>query len=146
MFKAVQILKEKYPQDYQVLTQVHVTFHYDNDGHHMHFMRPTIIPNDINEGLKVYYAPPFQGPLEANPEQVPAFYEAFSKFESILADPSLTFQMLLKPGECVVFANQRVLHGRTSFDASSGIRHLRGTYVGWDEFKDKLRVYGLAHK
>lgn len=40
----------------------------------------------------------------------------------------------------VIFANRRVLHGRTAFDPTSGDRHLKGTYVELDLFKDKLRV------
>ena len=41
-----------------------------------------------------------------------------------------------------MFANRRVLHGRTAFDATSGDRHLKGTYIGLDSLKDKLRVLG----
>ena len=40
----------------------------------------------------------------------------------------------------VIFANRRVLHGRTAFDPTSGDRHLKGTYLDLDVFKDKLRV------
>lgn len=40
----------------------------------------------------------------------------------------------------VLFANRRVLHGRTAFDATSGDRHLKGTYLTLDSLKDKLRV------
>lgn len=140
VFKAVEILKVESPEHYEILQRVPVTFHYNNDGHHMHFQRPTIVENDLNDGVKVYYAPPFQGPLQVAPEMVDDFYKAFAHFESIIARPELIFKKLLKPNECVIFANQRVLHGRDSFDAGSGGRHLRGTYVGWDEFKDKLRV------
>ncbi|TPX65317.1 hypothetical protein SpCBS45565_g05268 [Spizellomyces sp. 'palustris'] len=139
-FKAVDILKTMYPEEYNVLTQVPVTFHYINDGHHMHFRRPTIVEDDLNEQRMVYYAPPFQGPLEAEEHLVEPFYKAFAKFEEILRDPKLTYRMLLQPGDCVIFANRRVLHGRAEFDAASGDRHLKGAYVDWDDFKDKLRV------
>ncbi|KAI8915753.1 hypothetical protein EDD86DRAFT_185603 [Gorgonomyces haynaldii] len=146
IYGAVHLLKQESPEDYEILTQVPVTFHYDNDGHYMHYVRPTIVEDDINDGLKVYYAPPFQGPLQAAVDQVSKFYKAFSKFEEILKRPELTFKILLKPGDCVLFLNQRVLHGREAFDASSGERHLRGTYVQLDDFKDRLRVYDLGTK
>jgi gamma-butyrobetaine dioxygenase len=98
------------------------------------------VENDVNDGMMVYYAPPFQAPLEAEPSMVEPFYRAFSRLESIMKEPDLMFKILLKPRDCVIFANRRVLHGRNAFDAASGNRHLRGTYVGWDEFKDKLRL------
>ncbi|KAI9104996.1 hypothetical protein DFS34DRAFT_605415 [Phlyctochytrium arcticum] len=144
-FKAVQILKETDPDAYRTLTTCPVTFHYVNDGHKMHFRRPSIVENDYNEPLMVYYAPPFQGPLEiSDSKQLEAFYRAFAKFDEILRDPKLIYQTLLEPGDCVVFANRRVLHGRQEFDAQSGDRHLKGTYVDWDDFKDKLRVFDVT--
>jgi gamma-butyrobetaine dioxygenase len=39
----------------------------------------------------------------------------------------------------VIFANQRVLHGRRAFDPLSGARHLRGAYVAMDDFKDFVK-------
>lgn len=143
VFKAVEILKNAFPEDYQILTEIPVTFHYRNDGHHMRFTRPTIIQDDINDGLKVFYAPQFQAPLNAPSSKVDAFYKAFNRFEGILANPKLTFKIRMQPRDCVIFLNQRVLHGRTEFDPESGARHLKGTYVGIDEFKDKVRFREL---
>ncbi|KAJ3277243.1 hypothetical protein HK104_003519 [Borealophlyctis nickersoniae] len=143
-FKAVQILKDRYPEDYTTLTRVPVTFHYINDGHHMHFRRPTIVADDLNEHWRVYYAPPFQGPMQVDETDVEAFYRAFQRFNDILSDPALVYTTLLKEGDCVIFANRRTLHGRTEFDAESGQRHLKGAYVDWDDFKDKLRVHGVG--
>ncbi|KAK9722907.1 hypothetical protein K7432_002342 [Basidiobolus ranarum] len=140
-FKAVEILKEQYPEDYKVLTQVPVTFHYINDGRHMHFKRPTIVDNSLNDHLIVNYAPPFQGPLEIPQEMMPTFYKAFQRFSAIIADPSLLYQTRLNQGDLVLFANRRVLHGRTSFDPTSGSRHFKGTYIDIDDLKDRLRVY-----
>jgi gamma-butyrobetaine dioxygenase len=147
-FKAVQILREKYPQDFDVLTKVPVTFHYRNDGHIMRYRRPTIVTNDANEDLKVYYAPPFQGPMDVEEELTVPFYSAFQKFTKILQDPSLTYRTLSRPGDLVLFHNRRVLHGRDEFDAQSGNRHFKGTYVDIDMFKDKLATLEekLGHK
>ncbi|KAJ3163512.1 hypothetical protein HDU86_000092 [Geranomyces michiganensis] len=145
-FKAATILKQQNPEAYRALLEIPVTFHYINDGHHMHFRRPTIVENDANEPLMVYYAPPFQGPLECSTDQVERFYPAFQAFADIMQDPALTFKMMMRPGDCMVFANRRVLHGREEFDAASGERHLKGAYVDWDDFKDRLRVVGTEMK
>jgi len=42
----------------------------------------------------------------------------------------------------VVFDNRRILHGRDSFDPSTGIRHFRGCYVDRGEFRSRLRLLG----
>ncbi|KAJ3023329.1 hypothetical protein HKX48_003613 [Thoreauomyces humboldtii] len=137
-FRAASILKATDPTSYKALTEIPVTFHYINAGQHMHFRRPTIVEGDNNEPLMVYYAPPFQGPLEH--EDAGRFYKAFQAFVKVLKEPELMYKTLLRPGDCVIFANRRVLHGREEFDAASGDRHLKGAYVDWDDFKDKLRV------
>ena len=139
-FKAVELLRRYHPQDFDILTKVPVTFHYDNNGHHLRFRRPTIFHDDINHNVKVYYAPPFMGRLEAPHNMVEKFYAAFHNFEKILKDPNMIYQYKLRPGDCAIFANRRVLHGRQSFDATSGRRHLRGTYVDWDVLMDRYRV------
>ncbi|KAJ3334197.1 hypothetical protein HDU76_006569 [Blyttiomyces sp. JEL0837] len=148
-FKAVNILKERDPSSYKILSTVPVTFHYRNDGHIMKYRRKTIVDDDPNEPLKVYYAPPFQGPMEVAEDQVQPFYQAFQKFADILDDPSLVYRTLMKPGDLVLFHNRRVLHGRDEFDPNSGERHFKGTYVDLDDFKDKLatlsQAAGLRH-
>ncbi|KAI9364371.1 hypothetical protein DFJ73DRAFT_620068 [Zopfochytrium polystomum] len=140
-FRAVQILRSQHPQDYEILKRVPVTFHYQNDGHSMRFRRPTISDDDPTDGLKVYYSPPFQGPLEIeDPNDVGPFYSAFQRFADILESPGLVYRTRLEPGDCAVFLNRRVLHGRAEFDPASGERHFKGTYVDIDDFKDRFNV------
>ncbi|CAO3685728.1 unnamed protein product [Umbelopsis ramanniana] len=144
-FKAVEIMKTEHFDDYTALKEIPVTFHYVNDGHHMYYRRPTIVDDKAQEGgswgMHVNYAPPFQGPLDIDdPKEAARFYKAFQTFADIVEDRNLRFELTLQPGQLVIFANRRVLHGRTAFDPTSGDRHLKGTYVELDLFKDKLRV------
>ncbi|GAB5585988.1 hypothetical protein Unana1_00888 [Umbelopsis nana] len=144
-FKAVEIMKKEHPEDYTALKEIPVTFHYVNDGHHMYYRRPTIVNDKFQEGgswgMHVNYAPPFQGPLDIDdPKDAKRFYRAFQTFADIVEDQNLRFELTLQPGELVIFANRRVLHGRTAFDPTSGDRHLKGTYLELDVFKDKFRV------
>ena len=92
--------------------------------------------------MTVYYAPPFQGPLQIKGgfEAQEKFFKAFRLFEDLLQQRDMVYERRLYPGDCVVFANRRVLHGRTQFDSTTGERHLKGTYVDWDDFKDRTRV------
>ncbi|RIA99708.1 hypothetical protein C1645_684564 [Glomus cerebriforme] len=145
-FKAIHKLKHLYPNYFDLLTKFPLTFHYVNDGHRMHFNRPAIVIDDFNNTFNVNYAPPFQGPIEfvlgSNDDEniLIEFYKAYQQFCKCIEDPSLIFELTLKPGDLVIFVNRRVLHGRKSFDSHSGQRHLKGTYIEYSEFKDKFMV------
>ena len=47
---------------------------------------------------------------------------------------------VLEPGQILVFANDRVLHGRTAFDTQEGRRHLQGCYIDHDAPRSRYRV------
>lgn len=149
-FRAVELLKFQYTEDYKILKSTPVTFHYVNNGHHMYYKRPTIVDDEQHSGLAwsshVNYAPQFQGPLDdLTPTESKKFYQAFQRFADFIEDDSLRYQLTLQPGELVMFANRRVLHGRTAFDPTSGDRHLKGTYLSLDSLKDKLRVLSAQY-
>ena len=133
--KALEILKENYPNDYEVLKSIPVTFHYKNDGHDLKFKRPTI--QETANGTNIFYAPPFQGRMD--PSTPLEFYHSFKRWRNIVQDPRLLYRVFLKPGDCVIFLNRRVLHGRESFE-NNGSRHFRGTYTDLDDFLDKSRI------
>jgi alpha-ketoglutarate-dependent taurine dioxygenase len=169
-YRAAHELRQRSLHDFNVLRSIPVTFHYQNDGHHLRFRRPTIIAADDpmpvavasntttaaadstttitapgfmaqNSPLMVNYAPPFQGMVEIADINVQRdFYRAFNHLESILHEDGMQIEYTLQKGQCVIFANRRVLHGRRAFDATSGHRHLRGTYVDLDAFQDRYRV------
>ncbi|KAI9595624.1 hypothetical protein BDF19DRAFT_471329 [Syncephalis fuscata] len=167
-YRAAYELRARSPTDFDILRSVPVTFHYQNDGHHLQFRRPTIIATDEptsasssslsnsartlgfmaqNSPLMVNYAPPFQGMLEIADKHIQKdFYRAFNHFESILQEDGMKIEYTLQKGQCAIFANRRVLHGRRAFDANSGHRHLRGTYVDLDAFQDRYRVTCGAHQ
>jgi len=138
-FKAVELLRNEHPQDYEILTKTPTTFHYRNADHHLHYNRPTIALDPMNDTLTVNYAPPFQGPLELPADRIKPFYTALKRFASYIERPDLQYRHTMRPGECMVFANRRVLHARTAFDPTKGSRHLKGCYVDLDMYKDKLR-------
>ncbi|KNE63022.1 hypothetical protein AMAG_08189 [Allomyces macrogynus ATCC 38327] len=167
MWHAWQTFAQSHPQDLvDALANVPVSYHYahahhatvkdaTSTPHHLHFRHPLASQRTLSGAnthasddavaRDMYYAPPFQAPLEASPDQVEVWYRAMSLWEEHMrAQPMFTIQM--KPGDCVLFHNRRVLHGRTAFEVgkdgqgAGGQRHLRGVYVDWDDFKDRWRV------
>ncbi|KAI9215954.1 hypothetical protein BC828DRAFT_394486 [Blastocladiella britannica] len=153
-----------------VLQRVPIHYHYAHAHHHHHHHHHHLESGSTPHWLAhahplvssasssgMFYAPPFAGPLAPpSPDDVPLWYRAMRRWEDhVRALPMVEID--LRPGDAVLFHNRRVLHGRTAFDADQSqsspasasaseeetkkhVRHLRGTYVGWDEFADRWRV------
>lgn len=62
------------------------------------------------------------------------------KLLEIIYDEDEQLRLTLRSGEVLIFNNQRVMHGRTAFDATKALRHLRSCHVDLDEFYSSLRV------
>ncbi|PSR74786.1 hypothetical protein BD289DRAFT_334199, partial [Coniella lustricola] len=67
-----------------------------------------------------------------------AWHPAAKRFRDDIEAPHNMIQYRLKPGDCAIFDNERVLHGRTRFNTASGHRHLRGTYLDQQAFESAL--------
>ena len=61
-------------------------------------------------------------------------------FSSRVESEENLFEYRLQEGECVIFNNRRVLHGRRQFDTATGMRWLKGAYIDTDVFMSKYRV------
>jgi gamma-butyrobetaine dioxygenase len=57
------------------------------------------------------------------------YYPAIYHFIRMLKQERFINRFRLSASECIVFDNHRVVHGRESFIAHPGDRHLRGCYV-----------------
>ncbi|KAI0760910.1 Clavaminate synthase-like protein [Trametes elegans] len=145
-------LRTANPDAFATLASTPVDFHYINDGHHLHHSHPTIqlsrfpAPDSPPAIEYVNYSPPFQAPL---PLDTPAaFYPALKRFASMLDDPEVQFEYLLREGDAVLFDNRRVLHARTAFrprdreESEDGEtdRWLKGCYLEADAVLDRGRV------
>jgi alpha-ketoglutarate-dependent taurine dioxygenase len=69
--------------------------------------------------------------------------EAHEAFDNILRHDYMRLVIGLRPGDCVLVSNQRVMHGRYAFDASHYPRVVMGCYVGIDELLSKWRTNGF---
>ena len=109
----------------------------------------------------VAWSPPFQAPfgirsapgmglgqpdlVRAINYKVDSWHAAASKFNRLIHRPEGIYERLMKPGECVIFDNRRVLHARRAFEVGDVGRErwLRGAYLDKDPFWSKMRVLGM---
>jgi alpha-ketoglutarate-dependent taurine dioxygenase len=145
-FEAVEKLSKT---DEGQLRQFHIPYHYRNAGEHYWYTHPVIAKTKGNL-QHVNYSPPFQAPL-LNPktESTGSFFggpdlrpalSALKNFTKQVESEENLFEYRLQEGECVVFNNRRVLHGRRQFDAAHGERWLKGAYIDTDVFMSRWRV------
>ena len=141
-------------------------------GADMVYSRPHIVLGDKGQVVAVHWSPPFEAPpLSIPADRMEAYMEAYAAFERMLDDSlfqsksdssallpksvdnklkqyaqDYTWERSLKPGDMLVFNNQRMLHGRRGFellqtaDADSVHRHLAGCYTNIDDTINTYRV------
>ena len=143
-YRVLSDLEHAVPGATEILQAVPLTFHYRRDGQFMRFRRPLIERSSLNEPKAFNWSPQFEGPprldLADPPVDASAFYHAYGVFSALLRDPTYLYEFRMDAGDLVIFANRRVLHGRTQFDPASGHRLLQGTYLNMDDFRSKFRV------
>lgn len=116
-----------------------VPYEYAKHGYSYRRLRPLVQLDDKGEFENVFWSPPFQGRHDQSTlgEGMERWLVDAKTLHEAINHPDAMWQAKMKPGECVIFNNLRVMHGRTAFDAAGGSRWLRGTYIAADDFLSK---------
>lgn len=92
---------------------------------------------------KVFWSPAFEAPLPLHAE-LPAYYAARRCVQNVIEElrRTSTVRFRMRPGQAVVFQQNRVLHGRDAFvEPTPGARELHGCYVCGDAFWNRVAVH-----
>lgn len=152
-FNVHGIMKQKYPQQYETLSKLSLNYEYNHDNHKYFQRRPVfeMNPNQLQakkapDLMYVNYSPPFQGALPRDWRREPTEEtSALKLFESLMESHKSTFELKLKPGECVIFNNRRIAHARKQFNTATGSRWLAGAYVDTDALRSCFAVSQANH-
>lgn len=154
---AANVLKSTSPEAFNDLATFPVTYHYTKGGHHFMDHKPVIQldEHDPNNIAHVNWSPPFQGPftinngLADNGRALRNWHRAARAFDHVLNEPTNLYEYRLKEGDCVIFDNRRVLHGRKAFTSGTpvggdpsqdnAVRWLKGAYLDHDDFRSQVR-------
>lgn len=140
-FQAADFMRKRYPAEFKTLTKRLFGFEYMHNDHIYSNTRPLFELDKITGGIRnVNYSPPFQAPIPkvmdaagtSNQTHFRELKRALRTFTSLIENQAGIFQLKLNPGECVIFANRRIVHARNKFNTSSGSRWLAGAYVDED--------------
>jgi len=86
------------------------------------------------------------GAVEALNTNVEQWHAAARKFNQLINHEAGIYERMMKPGECVLFDNRRVLHARRAFEVgdAGNERWLKGAYIDKDPFYSTLT--SLRHR
>jgi len=156
-FAAARQLQIENPEAYRILASTQRIYRCidNNEGWHLEATGPIIETvqsgkNDYGPVKSIRHndldrLPDLPCPNES--KDFDSFYdnmiEAHNAWDDILRRDSMRLVIDLKPGDCILVANQRCMHGRYAFETSSFPRVVMGCYVGMDELSSKWRRAGL---
>jgi gamma-butyrobetaine dioxygenase len=137
---ATDALRSEDPDAFELLATLPVRFRFvDADTELLSWQ--TVIARDARgatTGLR--YSPRLDEMPLMDDEATRRYQAARRRLGELLADPAFELRFALQPGELLMFDNERVLHGRTGFDPSEGLRHLQGCYIDHDAPRSRYRV------
>ncbi len=139
-FAVAEELKRTDPHHWETLTRVPASYRYQNDHTDVSATSPVIRLDHRGEYFEVRYSNALLAPLECDPDDVLPFYAAYQAFSRLLREPRFEYSFRLEAGDCEVFDNRRVMHGRQEFNPNSGRRHLQGCYIDTDDFRGRINV------
>ncbi len=135
------IVREQDPEGFQLLATIPLRYRFIDKDTELIDRSPLISLNSVGnvDGIsynsKVDFLPP-----ALSHEQTLTYHRARKHLISLFKDKRFELQFLLKKGELMMFDNNRVLHGRTSFDPNEGMRQLQGCYIDRDAPRSLYRV------
>jgi gamma-butyrobetaine dioxygenase len=132
--------KRDYPEYYVTLCELAVPWHFLDNKDDVRYHRPVIGLNRDGKFNTLTFNAHLADIADFDTDLLYSFYAAYHQLMCRIRGASYNIEYLLKNGEMVVFDNQRVLHGRTAFDPSSGKRHLRGYYIEQNEISSRIRM------
>jgi len=128
------------PEGFRLLSEVDIPFYCEHDTYDMRSRQRVIELDQHGEvsGLTIsqHMADIFDVPQDILDD----YYPAFCRFGKMLQDDKYMMRFLIKAGECMVFDNHRIVHGRLAYSATSGDRYLRGCYADRAEMRSTYRA------
>lgn len=138
-----EALRAEDPEAFDLLAGYDVPFFYRHDGWDYRAHQRVIETDARGTVTGVTISQHLQDDMDLPQEVLDDYYPAFCKFIRMMQDDRFLCRFRLNAGECIVFDNHRIVHGREAFSADSGQRHLRGCYTDrgatWSTYRTLAR-------
>lgn len=133
-FRVVKDFAEKEPDRFRLLAETPIQFRQFYHDWQYYYTRsvPVIELGDNAEVVSINFAHSHASNWNLPFDRMEEFYRAYSAFFNYIKNPDYQYCFRLKKGDCLLMNNNRILHGRKSFEIGSGSRLLRVGYLVWD--------------
>ncbi|MEX2201585.1 MAG: TauD/TfdA family dioxygenase [Dongiaceae bacterium] len=141
-FRAAADFCAQDPDGFALLARIAQDYRFADREADLRAYTPVIVTDAEGRVVGIHFNNRSKAPLDAPLDLVEPWYRAYRRFAIMLGDSERALRLRLEPGDLLLMANQRTLHGRTAFDPALGRRHLQGCYVDIDGVESRHRVLG----
>jgi gamma-butyrobetaine dioxygenase len=128
------------PEGFALLAEHPIPFFYRHDGWDYRGHQRVIERDSRGRVTGVTISQHLQDMIDLPQQLLDTYYPAFCRFLRMLQEDRFLCRFRLNAGECIVFDNHRIVHGREAYSAESGTRHLRGCYTDRGALRSTYRV------
>ena len=132
--------REVDPEGFRMLSEISIPFYCEHDDYDMRSRQTVIELDAADEVSGLTISQHMLDMIDLPQTQLDTFYPALCRFGRMLQEDRYVMRFRMNAGECMVFDNHRIVHGREAYAATSGERHLRGCYTDRAEMRSKYRV------
>ena len=125
-------LRQEDESAYQLLASVLVLFRYDNPHESIALERPIIEIDEQGNMQGARYSPRLDFMPLMDEDTTRYYQRARRRLGELFNDERFQQTFKLYEGECMMFDNSRVLHGRAGYNPQEGRRRLQGCYIRKD--------------
>lgn len=133
-------LRQSHPEDFALLVGTDIPYYCEHDAFDMRARQRVIELDEAGAVSGVTISQHMADVFDLPQAFLDRYYPAFCRFGRMMQEEKYLMRFRLHAGECIVFDNHRIVHGRAAYSALSGDRHLRGCYVDRGEMRSTYRV------
>jgi gamma-butyrobetaine dioxygenase len=139
-FRVAEDLRAQNPPAFALLSQQLVEFRFHDGNCDIRSSAPMLALDHSGQLTRMRFNNWLRSSLQVSEELVAPMYEAIAALWALLRDTRYHLNLKLRPGELIAYDNNRILHGRKSFDPNSGERHLQGCYMNMEDLDSAMRM------
>ena len=132
--------REQFPEEFRLLAETEVPFYCEHDTYDVRSRQRVIELDAHGEVSGVTISQHMADVFDLPQDLLDRYYPAFCRFGRMLQSDKYLMRFRINAGECIVFDNHRIVHGREAYSATSGDRYLRGTYADRGEMRSTYRA------
>ena len=138
-FYLAEKVREENPEYFKLLSTIPVAFQFKNARHHLYNESPIISLDTMGKLKALKFNNRSIQPFQLDNAILPAYFKAYQHFEKLIHQEAFQTRFLLEEGQAIIYDNERMLHGRTAYQADSE-RHLQGCYADRDALYSTIRT------